>query len=107
MRLVLLVVTLALFARVVFLMWKGYSAAAGGSQWERWLAAGRHSASVLWANFITVVGALLAGVAGLADLAGAPGISTAIQQYMDPQWVGIGMIAIAVVIEVARRRTLT
>lgn len=107
MRIILLVITLTLLGRVVYLMWSGYrNAPAGSSAWERWLAAGRDSATILWANFITVVSGLIAGVVGLADLAGAPGVSAVIQQYLDPQWVGLGLIVLALVAEYARKRTL-
>jgi hypothetical protein len=77
-----------------------------GTIWQRLWAAARHSATVLWARFVVAVAAGVDALVWLADIAGSPGVAAAIQQYLSPSVVAGVMIAIAVIAELARRRTL-
>jgi hypothetical protein len=80
--------------------------AATGSRWSRALAATEKSATILWARFVALIGLLTLGLSSLAETLGAPGVSAAIQQYLQPQYVAAVMIGIAVITEVARKRTM-
>lgn len=83
-----------------------FMAETDGTVWERLLAAGSDSATKLWARFMVIVGAGLGLLTTAADYLGDPGLSAAIQQYLDPRYVGAAMILISLVTIWARRRTL-
>jgi hypothetical protein len=77
-----------------------------GTVWQRVLAAGKQSATILWARFTIAVAALANGLIWLADLLNAPNVANAIQQFMGPKTVAAIMVTVAFVSELARRRTL-
>jgi hypothetical protein len=63
----------------------------------------RHSLTILWARAMAAAGVLLAvGEALLQD----PGVSAAIQTALQPRYIPYYVIAIGLVTELARRRTL-
>jgi hypothetical protein len=66
----------------------------------------RHSATILWARLVAVIGLLLAFSDQLLDLFSMPGIKDQVQAVLDPKYVPFYLIAIAVVTELARRRSL-
>lgn len=79
---------------------------ATGSIWERAVEACKDSATILWARFVAIVGAVALYLGDIANVLGAPGVSSAIQTYADPKVVGMVMIGVAVITEIARRRTI-
>lgn len=64
------------------------------------------SATILWARLVALAGLVLAGLDWLASFAGLPGVSENIRAVLAPQVVPWYLIAIAVITELARRRTL-
>ena len=73
---------------------------------ERSLAAGKHSATILWARFCAAVASAADGVVWLCEIANAPNVAGAVQTYLTPKAVAAVMITVAVITEVARRRSL-
>ena len=98
-------IVLAFLAYVIVDTVRAFVSAAG-TVWQKLWAAARHSATVLWARFVLVVGAGVDALVWIADFLGSPAVAAAIQQYLSPQVVAGIMIAIAVITELARRRTL-
>jgi len=80
--------------------------AAVGSTWQRMLAAGRHSATILWQRFTIALAALADVLVWLADLLDAPAVAEPIKSVLQPQYVAVFVVAVAIVGELARRRTL-
>jgi hypothetical protein len=74
--------------------------------WERIKAWFRHSATILWARIVGLSGFVLAALEATANLFELPGIRENIQLLLDPKYVPYYIIAIALVTELARRRTL-
>lgn len=103
-----IVFAIALAGVAGFFIWEfvsDYSAAAG-SAWERLLAAGKGSATIVWSRFSAIVAALAGTLSGLADWLNAPGVGEAIQSYLKPEWVALYVLGVALIAELARRRTL-
>lgn len=103
-----MIISLLLLAILIYVLYDFYVNYKGavGSAWDRALAAGRGSATILWARFTAAVAACAGAAAGLAEFLGSPGVASAIQTYMQPSYVAVLMISIAVISEWARRRTL-
>jgi hypothetical protein len=80
--------------------------AAVGTVWQRLLAAGKESATILWARFTVVVGVVVNGLVWMADVLHAPEVANAIQTYGGPKAAAAVLIVVAVITEMARRRTL-
>jgi hypothetical protein len=71
--------------------------------WDNIKAWFKHSLTILWARAVTLAGLLLAaGDALLAD----PNVTGAIQSVLQPKFVPYFIIAIGLVTELARRRTV-
>lgn len=71
--------------------------------WDNIKAWFKHSLTILWARAVTLVGLLLAaGEALLAD----PNVTGAIQSVLQPKYIPYFVIAIGVITELARRRTV-
>jgi len=67
---------------------------------KRWF---RHSMPILWARLVAVIGLLLAaGESVLQD----PNVESAVQAALQPKYVPYYVIAIGLITELARRRTL-
>jgi hypothetical protein len=79
---------------------------ADGSIWSKLVAAGRDSATILWQRLVLATAALSGVLVTLADTLGAPQVDNAIRAVLQPQWVPIYGVMIAVIGELARRRTL-
>lgn len=62
----------------------------------------RRSVTIIWARMLGVVGVLLSA----ASLLDAPGLQENIIALLNPKYVPMYLIAIAVITELARRRTL-
>lgn len=96
---------LVLAAFVIYTLGSGFRAATG-TVWERLLAAAQGSATILWARFSMLVGALATVLVEAADWLNAPGVADGIKAVMQPSYVAFFIIAMAVMSELARRRTL-
>lgn len=71
--------------------------------WDKIKAWFKHSLTILWARAVALVGvALAAGEALLAD----PNVTGAIQSLLQPKFIPYYVIAIGLVTELARRRTI-
>jgi len=71
--------------------------------WERITTWFRHSATILWARLVACAGLLMAAAeAVLQD----PAVSQAVQAALQPRYVPYYVIAIGLITELARRRTL-
>lgn len=99
------ILLLALLAWIVFDAVRTYRATIG-TVWDKLLAAGKDSATILWARFTVLIAALVNALVWLADVLNQPQVSIAIKTYLTPQLVAGIMIAIAFITELARRRTL-
>lgn len=83
-----------------------YSFIVGYKRTGKVLGAFRHSATILWARFVALVGASAGVLAGLADTLNMPEVREVIQSVMKPEYVAFFIIFIAVITEWARSRTL-
>jgi len=71
--------------------------------WDKIKAWFKHSLTILWARIVAVAGLLLAaGQSVLAD----PNVTGAIQSALQPKFIPYYVIAIGLVTEIARRRSL-
>jgi hypothetical protein len=104
-KLVLDLILLAALLYVAVDFYRSYCAATG-TVWQRLLAAGKSSATILWQRFVIAVAALSNGLVWLADVANAPAVSDAIKAALQPQYVAAFVVAVAIITELARRRTL-
>jgi hypothetical protein len=96
---------LAIFVSLAYHMTMAY-ALEEGTPLRRLLAAGRSSLTIVWARVMVLAGALLAMLANGADLVGLPGVADNVKAFLKPEYVPLAAIAIAVISEMARRRTL-
>lgn len=104
-RIVFALFLIAIVAFFVFDMVKLY-AATPGSTWDRILAAGRGSATIVWGRFVAIVAAAIGLLPDAADLFGDPSLGDAIKAALNPQYVAAFTIGIALISIFARRRTL-
>jgi hypothetical protein len=71
--------------------------------WDKIKACFKHSVTILWARAVATAGLLLAaGQSLLAD----PNVNGAIQSVLQPKFIPYYVIAIGLVTELARRRTV-
>lgn len=98
------VILAALLGFYAYEFYVGYKAATG-TTWQRVLAGARGSATILWARFTQAVTAVVTIFVSMADLLNAPQVGQAIQQYVQPKYVAAVFVGIAIITEVARRRT--
>jgi hypothetical protein len=103
---IIVLVALMLFIGVIGYEFVKDFATTTGSIWTRLLAAGKDSATILWARFSMIVAAITAALVDASDYFNAPGVSDAIKQVMQPQYVALVGLFVAIITEVARRRTL-
>jgi hypothetical protein len=103
-----LVIDLVLFAALVYVVVDFIRAykSASGTVWQRLLATGRHSATILWQRFTIALAGFADALVWLADLLQAPGVAEPIKSVLQPQYVAVFVVAVAIVGELARRRTL-
>ena len=105
MHLVIDLVLLAALVYVVVDFVRAYRTASG-TLWQRLLATGRHSATILWQRFTIALAGFADAVVWLADLLQAPGVAEPVRSVLAPQYVAVFVVAVAIVGELARRRTL-
>jgi hypothetical protein len=77
-----------------------------GTIWERLLAAGRYSVTVLWNRFVILVGTGTAAVASITADAGYPELADHLKELFTPKVVLGIMVGMSVVSILARNRTL-
>ena len=71
--------------------------------WDKITAWFKHSVTILWARAMTLGGAVLAT---LLSLSADPNISGAVQSVLQPKFIPYYVIAIGLITELARRRTV-
>jgi hypothetical protein len=71
--------------------------------WDKIKAWFKHSVTILWARVVALAGLLLACA---ETLIGDPNINSAVQTALQPKFVPYYVIAIGLLTEMARRRTL-
>lgn len=74
--------------------------------WEKIKVWFKHSATILWARLVGLGGLVFAVLGSIADVFELPGIRESIQALLDPRHMPYYIIALALVTELARRRTL-
>ena len=105
MHLILDFVLIAALVYVVIDFVRSFHAAAG-TVWQRLLATSRNSATILWQRFTIAVAGLADALVFLADLLQAPNVAETVRSVLQPQYVAVFVVVVAVVGELARRRTL-
>ena len=71
--------------------------------WDKIKAWFKHSVTILWARAVALAGILLAAGQGLlAD----PNVTGAIQSALQPKFIPYYVIALGIVTEIARRRSI-
>lgn len=106
-HLVILLAALCLVAFIVYDFVTTYRSAMG-TTWERILAAGKHTETILWARFVQFVGAMSALLAGTADWLNMPAVGDFIRTILaDPVYVAGAFVGIAIITEWARRYNAT
>src|SRR5262245_14910368 len=106
MTLILNLVLVAALGYVAIDFLRSFRAAAGTVS-QRLLATGRQSATILWQRFTMALAAFTDALLWLAELLNAPGVAEPIKSVLQPQYVAVFVVAVAVVSELARRRTLS
>jgi hypothetical protein len=71
--------------------------------WNRIKTWFRHSATILWARLVACAGLLMAAAETVLQ---DPALSQAVQAALQPKFVPYYVIAIGLITELARRRTL-
>jgi hypothetical protein len=92
----------------VWLIWtfvRDY-ARATGTPWQRMVAAGQESVTILWSKVLMLLGALSGLIVKAADYLGDTGLSTQLQALLKPEYVGAFVVLVAVITIYARKRTL-
>lgn len=74
--------------------------------WEKIKKWFKHSATIVWARIVAFGGIFIATLGTVGDLFDLPGIRENVQVLLDPRYVPYYIIAIALITELARRRTL-
>jgi hypothetical protein len=77
-----------------------------GSFWQRTLAAGKDSATIVWSKIIIAASAFIGVLVQLATAAGDPQIGAKLHEVLTPQVFSGVMIAIMFITVLARKRTL-
>jgi len=85
---------------------RGWVATTAVNKWEHALGAAWGSATILWARFVALLAALIGMSADFATMVNAPGIADNIRTLINPSQMAIVMLVVAVISEIARRRTL-
>jgi hypothetical protein len=71
--------------------------------WEKIKAWFKHSVTILWARVVAVIGILLAAAQSLLH---DPNMTGAIQSALQPKYIPYYVVAIGLLTEIARRRTI-
>lgn len=98
-------VSLAILGVVAWRLYVAYQSSAG-TLWQRLLAAGHGSATMLWQYAVMGSAAFLGNIEKIANGLNLPEVQTFINAHVPPQELAVVMIVISVVTIVARLRTL-
>ena len=71
--------------------------------WDKIKAWFKHSVTILWARLVAVAGLLLAASQSVLQ---DPSVASAVQTALQPKYVPYYVIAIGLITELARRRTV-
>jgi hypothetical protein len=71
--------------------------------WKKIKAWFKHSVTILWARFIAALGLFLAATQSLLQ---DPNVTGAVQSALQPKYIPYYVVAIGLVTEIARRRTV-
>jgi len=66
----------------------------------------RYSVTILWARFIALAGLTISILEGLSGFLDSPSISDGIRTILNPKYIPYYLIAIAIITEIARRRSM-
>lgn len=102
------IVTLAVVATLAWLAYhvvKKFRETEGGA-WERLLAGFKDSATILVAGATYVGGAILGVIGKAADALNVPQVAEVVRTQIPAEYMGYGLMAIALVTVIARLRTL-
>lgn len=80
--------------------------ASDGTFWERLLSGFKDSATVLVAGATYVAGALIDLIGKAADALNAPEVADLVRTQIPAEYMGYGLMALAVVVFIARVRSL-
>lgn len=105
MFLALRLIAYAALAALAYDFYTSYRGATGTWR-DKLLAAGKSSASIAQARIAAMGGIVLNGIVDISDMIGNPALKAMIDQYVNAPAVGWTMVAMALVAEWARRRSL-
>jgi hypothetical protein len=97
---------LALLGYFLFDVATSYLAASGTVLRRLWVAF-KESATIAWLRLVGIVAAGIDSLAWIADALNAPQVANAVQTYGNPRIVTQIILAVTIVGEIARRRTLS
>lgn len=106
LRIAFVLIALIVAVSIIIQMVIAYSKA-DGSIWNKMLAAGSQSATILWNKFTIVLAGLVGTLGDLADALGQPQIKDYLNQALgNPKLVASIMLAASIVTIAARARTM-
>jgi hypothetical protein len=98
--------SLALAAYFIADTYRRYRAASGAI-WDRLLSSAKDSATMLMTKLSVVLAAIVANIGDAADFVGLPSIREYAEKLLaSPKSVAVTMLAMALIIAIARKRTL-
>lgn len=98
-------VSIAIVGVVLWRIVVAYKSSAG-SLWQRLLAGGHGSATILWQYAVMASAAFLGNVEKISNGLNLPEVQTFIHANLPPQYLAVVLIAVSVVTIIARVRTL-
>jgi hypothetical protein len=100
--------TLVFIAVLASSAWQFYAgcAAAVGTPWQRIKNAFHCSTTIIWAFAVRTIDALAGSVDGIAGWMNMPEVQAIVQRFLAPEAAMVMTLVIAVVTEIARRRSL-
>jgi len=81
--------------------------AADGTVLRRLWVAFRGSATIVWLRLVGIVAAGIDSLVWIADALNAPQVANAVQAYGNPRIISQIILALTIIGEIARRRTLS
>lgn len=77
-----------------------------GTLWCRLLAAGKGSATKLWAGIVSIGASAIGVLASSAEVLNMPQVEAALREYAKPEWFAAISLVIMLITIWARRRTM-